>query len=123
MSDVYVIDTGSTYFTSSKEHDDQQAAEDWRDNMIDHGIVGTLMKRDAFLLTVKGQRFLLHAAKRAKLGALEIEAFSRTKRDKAVGWKNPQVLMKYKEARTAITDLPTILDVNDYDVVNDPSWP
>jgi hypothetical protein len=140
---IYVIDTGTSHFTSSEDYATLAEAQQWEAFMATRGVVGTLLTFDAYLLTPNGQAFSLDAAKLIKLGLLRSEALSRTTDaissmdsleaiadvlaiaapTSADGLSNEEVLTAYLQAVIVILALPTVLDVESYDVVNDPSWP
>ena len=142
--DVYVIDYGSTHITSSLEFDTLPEAEAWQAQVLLHDpTVGTLFTLDAFKLTPNGQAFSLKAAKRQKLAELTTEALTRTGPgiqsiatleaiavvlaeevpSSIQGLNDRAVLTAYLGAALVIVALPTVFDVDAYDVVNDPSWP
>lgn len=137
----YVIDYGSTHITSAEEFDTLAEAETWQVEVLLHDpTVGVLLTFDAWALTSTAQGIFLQSAKEIKQSALVAEGITRFPPDitsipvvrdiilmvqtlSAVGGEAAAVLVAYDDAVIQINALPTVPQVEAYNVVTEPNWP
>lgn len=142
MAERYVIDYGDgTHQTSADLFADLTAAQAWQAQVLLHiPVVGSLTTQDFWRLTPEGQSFDLDAARELKITQLVVEGISRlptgitslaVTRDiilmvvhlTPIGVEAAAVLTAFDDAVIDIIALPTVPDVQAYNVVTDPNWP
>ena len=138
---IYILDYTTFQATSAHDYATLAEAEAWQARMLlSNPTPAVLMTQDAFLLTPVGQSISLEDAKVLKLAELGVEGTGRlpigvdnipTARDiilmvqqlSVEGDQAEDVIVAYDNAVIQINALPTVPQVDAYNVVTEPNWP